>query len=70
MKPNVGSKDKLIRLLAGIAMLAYAAFGPSPARWFGLIGIVPLLTVLFGHCPLYRFLGISTGTANERSGKQ
>jgi hypothetical protein len=29
-------------------------------RWFGLIGIVPILTVLFGWCPGWAVLGINT----------
>jgi hypothetical protein len=60
MKPNVGSTDRLIRVLAGIAMLAYAAFGPGATRLLGLIGLVPLLTALFSYCPLYALLGIKT----------
>jgi hypothetical protein len=30
------------------------------ARWFGLIGLVPLLTGIVGNCPLYSLLGIDT----------
>ena len=34
----------------------------APALWHyaKLIGIVPLLTGLFGTCPLYSILGVST----------
>ncbi len=60
MKPNVGSIDKNIRVIVGLVLLAYALLGQGPARWFGLIGIVPLLTAFFGYCPLYTVLGIKT----------
>jgi hypothetical protein len=29
-------------------------------RYFALIGIVPLFTGLFGTCPLYSIIGLST----------
>jgi hypothetical protein len=60
MKQNVGGIDKGIRIVAGLALLAFAAFGDGSARWFGLIGVVPLLTVVFGFCPVYALIGFST----------
>ncbi|MCA9629559.1 MAG: DUF2892 domain-containing protein, partial [Myxococcales bacterium] len=32
----------------------------GPQVTWGWIGVVPLLTGLAGHCPLYRLLGVST----------
>jgi hypothetical protein len=60
MKANVGSTDRIVRVIAGLVLLAYALLGQGPARWFGLIGVVPLLTALFGYCPLYAVLGMQT----------
>ncbi len=60
MKPNVGGLDKLVRIAAGIALLAFAALGDSPARWWGLIGLVPLATGFLNFCPLYPIVGINT----------
>ena len=57
---NVCSIDKGIRIVIGLALLAFAAAGDGPSRWFGLIGIVPLATALLGTCPAYTLLGIST----------
>ncbi len=57
---NVGSLDKGIRIVAGLALLAFAVFGSGPGRWYGLIGIVPLATALLGTCPAYTLLGVST----------
>jgi hypothetical protein len=60
MTQNVGGIDKGIRIVAGLALLAFAAFGEGSARWVGLIGVVPLLTAAFGVCPAYSLLGINT----------
>lgn len=58
MKVNVGSLDKMIRLLAGIILIALTALGII-GSW-GWLGVVPLLTGLFSTCPAYSLLGIST----------
>ena len=60
MKANVGDIDRGLRVLGGIALLAFFALGESGARYIGLVGIVPLLTGLFRFCPLYGILGVNT----------
>lgn len=60
MKQNVGTIDKIVRLIAGLALLSLLVLLEGSARWLGLIGIVPLMTAVFGFCPLYVPLGIST----------
>jgi hypothetical protein len=60
MKRNVGSADKLLRAAIGIALLSMLVPVEGTARWWGLIGVVPLLTALFGYCPLYSPFGFST----------
>lgn len=57
MKANVGRTDKWIRILLGLALIAWAATGGPMWAW---IGVVPLVTALFNFCPLYRLLGINT----------
>ena len=57
MKTNVGGADKILRIVAGIALLAWAVFGGPVWAW---IGIVPLATGLLGWCPAYTLLGIKT----------
>lgn len=62
MITNVGGIDRMFRILVGLALLAFAMTG-QPAtgyNWIGWIGIVPLATGLFGWCPAYSVLGIST----------
>jgi hypothetical protein len=60
MKTNVGSIDKIIRIIVGIALLAFFILGTGGLRYIGLIGIVPIATALFGFCPLYTVCGANT----------
>jgi uncharacterized membrane protein len=60
MKKNVGSVDKSLRMVLGIALLSLVFLLKTDARWFGLIGLVPLLTGLINFCPLYALLGLNT----------
>ena len=58
MKTNVGGIDKILRIVVGIVLIAMAALGVVGAcAW---IGVLPLLTGLFGVCPAYSLLGTST----------
>lgn len=60
MKQNIGSTDKVIRIIAGLAVLSLLFLLEGNARWFGLIGLVPILTAFVGFCPAYMPFGIST----------
>jgi hypothetical protein len=65
-KNNVGSIDRALRVLVGLALLAVFFFMPgSPWRYWTLIGIIPLFTGLFGTCPVYSILGLSTCPAKK-----
>jgi len=57
MKRNVGSVDRLARIIVGLLI---AIVGVIFDSWWGLVGIVPLATGLFSFCPLYLPLKIST----------
>jgi hypothetical protein len=57
MIQNIGLVDRIIRLVAGIAI---AIIGIEYHSWLGLIALVPLLTAGVGICPLYLPFGIST----------
>mgnify|MGYP001381097621 CR=1 FL=1 len=58
---NVGTIDRIIRIVVGLALLAGFFLNPEASlRWLYLIGIIPLVTGLFSTCPLYSILGIST----------
>jgi hypothetical protein len=58
MKANVGSIDRGLRIVAGLALIGLAATG-TVGLW-GYVGIVPLLTGAFGNCPVYSILGLNT----------
>jgi hypothetical protein len=60
-KSNVGSVDRVLRIIVGIAALALFFVYPE-ASWrnWTLIGIVPLMTGLFSTCPAYTIFGLST----------
>ncbi len=57
MKCNVGKTDRIIRIVVGLLI---GAAGVIFKSWWGLIGILPLLTGIFGFCALYIPFGIST----------
>ena len=57
MKRNVGTTDRIIRAIIGLAIIAV---GNAYRSWWGLIGLLPLATAAIGFCGLYRPFGIST----------
>ncbi|EIJ41448.1 Protein of unknown function (DUF2892) [Beggiatoa alba B18LD] len=67
MQANIGSVDKIIRIIAGIAILVAGFFFQS---WFGLIGIIPIATAFIGICPAYIPLGLSTCKVNPDASSQ
>ena len=65
---NEGTLDRVIRVVAGLAILSLTVVGPR-SLW-GLIGLVPLATGVLGWCPLYSVLGIRTcAPASAPAGK-
>lgn len=57
MTPNIGSTDKILRIVAGLAIIGAGVYLQS---WWGAVGAVPLLTALIGWCPAYAPFGLST----------
>lgn len=55
---NVGSADRILRIILGLVLIALVFVGPK-TPW-GWIGIVPLVTGLFRTCPLYSLVGVNT----------
>ena len=60
MTPNVGGMDRTLRIVAGLALLSLFFLLEGNARYWGLIGIVPILTGTLRWCPAYLPFGIST----------
>ena len=54
---NVGSVDRVIRLVLGLVIIGVGYYYQS---WWGAIGIVPIFTALVGWCPAYLPFGINT----------
>jgi len=57
MKKNVGATDRLLRIILGLVIITVGVFYES---WWGIVGIVPLMTGLLNYCPLYCPLKLST----------
>lgn len=57
-KVNVGSTDRILRVLLGIVLIAMVFVGPQTA--WGWLGLIPLVTGLFRMCPLYSLIGVNT----------
>ena len=69
MTTNVGAIDRILRIIIGIVLIAFAlgfiATGSAHA-WLGWIGVIQLLTALVGSCPLYSITGLSTCPVDKR----
>jgi hypothetical protein len=57
MTKNMGGVDRIVRGVAGIALIAWALMGGPVWAW---IGVVPLATAVIGVCPAYLPFGITT----------
>ena len=66
MERNEGSIDRLIRFVAGLALLSLLFIG-SPYRWVGWLGLIPLVTAVMGTCPIYRILHIQTCSRRKQT---
>jgi len=63
MKVNVGTTDRILRVIVGLVAALFALFGGVGGVLAVVLGIVAaalLLTAALGHCGLYRLIGIST----------
>lgn len=67
MKVNVGSTDRIIRIVVGLALIAWAVMGGPVWAW---IGVLPLATGAAGICPLYSMLGVNTCGAKKDAKKE
>ena len=57
MKANIGSADKIIRIILGVVIIALGFYYQT---WWGAVCLVPLLTASMNFCPAYNLIGIST----------
>jgi hypothetical protein len=57
MKKNIGTADRIVRILIGVAI---AGAGVYYRSWWGLVALVPFVTAATGTCWLWSLLGINT----------
>ena len=65
MERNVGGIDRAVRIVGGLALLSLVLVLEGNARWWGLIGLLPLATGVFRWCPAYLPFGIRTNRAPQ-----
>ena len=68
MQVNVGTIDQYLRMVLGLALVAFAlqdGLSIQGWHWAGLIGLVPLVTAFFKSCPLYTAFGLSSRTVRQ-----
>ncbi len=65
MKKNIHQVERIVRIVAGIALVSMAFIGPANP-WF-FLGAIPLLTGLLGWCPPYQILGINTCNIGKKA---
>lgn len=60
MKPNVGSTERIIRIIVGLALLSLWFVLSGNLRYLSLIGLIPLLTAAVRWCPLWAMFRVNT----------
>lgn len=64
MKQNVGKTERIIRVVAGLAVLSILFLVEGNLRYLGFIGLIPLITGILGYCPLYTIFKKNPGKTN------
>jgi len=62
MKANVGTTEKVIRIILGIVIIGAGVVYQS---WWGAVGAIPLVTALIGYCPAWSMFGVNTCKAAQ-----
>lgn len=60
---NVGTIDRIIRIIAGLFLISLVFIGDQIIGQnivWGWVGVIPLVTGIFKFCPAYKILGIKT----------
>ena len=60
MNVNEAGIDRIIRVIIGLIILALWFVFQGNAKYFALIGLIPLITAILGWCPLYSIFGMNT----------
>lgn len=73
MKQNVGSLDRIVRIIIAAALALLFYFNIVGGVWGNvllIIGGILLITAIFGFCPLYFLLGFNTCAAAQKKQHQ
>ena len=54
MHHNVGGIDQILRIVLGVVI---STIGVIYNNWWGLVGLIPLVTGTMSWCPLYNMKG-------------
>jgi hypothetical protein len=58
---NVGTIDRVLRVIAGLTLIALAlGYFPGYQSVWGWVGVIPLITGFVGTCPVYSLFGMNT----------
>lgn len=60
MKSDLGRVDGLLRVAAGLMLIAGFFLLAGDVRWLGLLGVIPLITGAFNRWPAYAAFGFDT----------
>ncbi len=61
MHLNVGGIDQILRIVLGVICTIGVIF----INWWGLVGLIPLVTGTMSWCPLYNLVGLSSLKISE-----
>jgi len=70
MARNMGTLDRILRIVVGLALIAFAiplGFPWVDWNWLGWIGLVPLITAFAGSCPVYSLFGLTSHPGGTNS---
>ena len=66
LKNNVGKIDRIVRVVLGVLLIGNVFYAlKNPIGW---VGVILLITGIFGICPLYSLLGLNTKSTGEKMG--
>ncbi len=60
MTVNVGGIDRVLRIIVGLGLIAFALFGSHAYAVWGWVGLLPLLTGIIRWCPAYMPFGVKS----------
>lgn len=60
MNSNVGSVDKVVRIIIALVLFSLYFVLEGNLRYLAVIGFIPLLTAFISWCPIYKIFGLNT----------